>query len=268
MAAPIKLSLGSTVEDAASIFGDGDFQLPEQARQLRLEGLCWGKVFCRGARMIPLSAFGFRFRCHQQIFQAVARCTKVVAYREGSARMPPGSRRDREAAAGGTCNEVLGFSTALFPPEHRPNRRNKQDHQTSTAEDNGAKRRSGGSKGKARGDGAGGGRGGRGAGRRNLGADTAAPSLGKRGSSAAGVADNRSTSIVRTGICNVFCAGQLKELAPKQKGCDPCMKDLFTMRRDAKAGGKESQKLLAEAEKPGNEEMLKDIHTKWIEVPW
>ncbi len=78
--------------------------------------------------------------------------------------------------------------------------------------------------------------------------------------------DSRATSTVRYGKCNIFCNGEEKELVPKQKGCDVCVRDVLTMRRDAKAAGKEAVKVLADAEKPGNEKLLVEIHTEWSKV--
>jgi hypothetical protein len=87
--------------------------------------------------------------------------------------------------------------------------------------------------------------------------------IGKRGANNEG--DARATSKKRIAVCPIFC-GQEKTLVPKQRGCEECMKDLTTMRRDAKAAGPKAAKHLAEAEKKGNEESLKELHTKWREV--
>ncbi len=121
-----------------------------------------------------------------------------------------------------------------------------------------------GGRGRGRGPG-GGGRGGRN-GRIGRGDGGSTVGVAKKGSSSLNTADKRTTSAPRTTPCKIFCNGELKVLVPKQKGCDLCVKDILTMRRDAKQAGKEAVKLLQEAEKVGNEARLIDIHNEWIEV--
>jgi hypothetical protein len=89
------------------------------------------------------------------------------------------------------------------------------------------------------------------------------PGVGKKGGS--NVDDQRNSSKVRVAPCAIFC-GEVKPLVPKQKGCECCVKDLATMRRDAKSAGKEAVKILQDAEKKGNEEKLKELHNLWLEV--
>ena len=56
------------------------------------------------------------------------------------------------------------------------------------------------------------------------------------------------SATARTGRCGLFC-GEERQIMPKQKGCEECVRDLEAMRRDARqAGPKARQRLKKKVE--------------------
>ena len=101
---------------------------------------------------------------------------------------------------------------------------------------------------------------GRGRGRGRGKAAAKAPGLGKRG--AQGQSDTRKTSQGRVAKCSRFC-GEVRELVSKQSCCVACFTDLQTMRRDAKAAGKQASAYLKSCEAKGKEEEMSHLYAQW-----